>query len=125
LLVPHVMKRSVGVNAVLIMLSLAVFTSFLGLVGALLAIPTAAILQLLIERVLSAPAQSVAPHSVGRDQLSRLSYETRVLSEDVRKRLRENHPINAQEQEVVDAIESISTELDQLLSQANPVEETT
>ncbi len=125
LLVPRVMKHSVGVNSMLILLSLAAFTSLLGLAGAMLAIPMAAIIQLLVDRLYFAPAHSEVPATVGRDQLSRLCYETRVFTLDVRKRLRENDHINDREEEVVDALEAISAELNHVLTQADQVEETT
>ena len=51
-LVPRVMDRSVGVNAIITMLALAAFGALFGLLGALLAVPLAAILQIVIGRVL-------------------------------------------------------------------------
>jgi predicted PurR-regulated permease PerM len=125
LLVPRVMKHSVGVNSLLILLSMVAFTSLLGLPGAMLAIPMAAMIQLLVDRFLFAPAHSEVPEIQGRDQLSRLSYETGVLTLDVRKRLRENDHISNQEQEMVDALEAISADLNRMLSQVDQMEETT
>jgi predicted PurR-regulated permease PerM len=46
-LVPKVMGDSVGLNAVMVIASLAIGTQLLGFVGALLAVPTAAIIQVL------------------------------------------------------------------------------
>lgn len=51
-LVPRIMKRSMGVNPILILLSMLAFGSVFGFLGALLALPLAAIVQLLIDRTL-------------------------------------------------------------------------
>jgi predicted PurR-regulated permease PerM len=50
-LVPRIMKNSMGVNPIIILLSLVGFSSVLGFAGALLALPLAAIIQLLIDRI--------------------------------------------------------------------------
>ncbi len=118
LLVPRVMKHSVGVNSLVTLLALLAITSLFGLTGALLAIPMAAILQSFIDRFVLAPVQTEIQASNGRGQLSRLRYEAQGLTLDVRKQLRENRRINRSEQEVVDALEAIATELDLRLSQS-------
>jgi predicted PurR-regulated permease PerM len=63
ILVPKIMSRQVGVSAALVIISLMVGGSMLGIIGALLAVPTAAILQVLLEEVLpdSAPDSSIQP----------------------------------------------------------------
>lgn len=48
-LVPRIMERQVGVSAVTILVSLLIGSQLLGFVGAILAVPTAAIVQVLIE----------------------------------------------------------------------------
>jgi predicted PurR-regulated permease PerM len=50
-LVPRVMARQVGVSSVVVISSLLVGGSILGIMGAILAVPTAAILQVLFEQV--------------------------------------------------------------------------
>ena len=50
-LVPKVMERQVGVSAAVVIVSLLVGGSLLGVVGAILAVPTAAILQVLFEEL--------------------------------------------------------------------------
>jgi predicted PurR-regulated permease PerM len=50
-LVPKVMERQVGVSAVVVIVALIVGGSLLGIVGAILAVPTAAILQVLFQEV--------------------------------------------------------------------------
>ena len=49
ILVPRVMSRQVGVSPVIVIVALLIGGSLLGIVGAILAVPTAAILQVLIE----------------------------------------------------------------------------
>ena len=52
LLVPRIMGRQVGVSPVMIMVALLVGSSLLGFVGAILAVPSAAILQVLVQEYL-------------------------------------------------------------------------
>ena len=49
MLVPKVMARQVGVSPVVVIVALLIGGSLLGIVGAILAVPTAAILQVLFE----------------------------------------------------------------------------
>ena len=55
-LVPKVMERQVGVSAVVVIVALLIGGSLLGIIGAILAVPTAAILQVLFEEL--APQES-------------------------------------------------------------------
>ena len=50
-LVPKVMSQQVGLSAVTVIVALVIGSALLGLVGALLAVPTAAILQVLFEEL--------------------------------------------------------------------------
>jgi predicted PurR-regulated permease PerM len=50
LLVPKLMERQLGMSPVTVIIALLVGTALLGIAGALLAVPTAAILQVLVER---------------------------------------------------------------------------
>jgi predicted PurR-regulated permease PerM len=52
LLVPKIMERQVGVSPVVVMVALLIGGSLLGIIGAVLAVPTAAILQVVIEELL-------------------------------------------------------------------------
>jgi predicted PurR-regulated permease PerM len=52
LLVPKVMERQVGVSAVTVIVALLIGGSLLGIVGAILAVPSAAILQVVIQELL-------------------------------------------------------------------------
>jgi predicted PurR-regulated permease PerM len=57
LLVPKLMERQVGVSAVTVIIALLIGGSLLGIMGAILAIPTAAILQVLFEETLTDTAE--------------------------------------------------------------------
>ena len=50
-LVPKIMERQVGVSAVVVIMALLIGGSLLGIVGAILAVPTAAILQVLFQEM--------------------------------------------------------------------------
>ena len=51
-LVPMVLERQVGVSAGIVIIALLIGGSLLGIVGAILAVPTAAILQVLFQELL-------------------------------------------------------------------------
>jgi predicted PurR-regulated permease PerM len=57
LLVPKIMQRQVGISPVFIIIALLIGGSLLGVMGAILAVPSAAILQVLLEETLSDPAE--------------------------------------------------------------------
>jgi predicted PurR-regulated permease PerM len=118
LLVPRVMKQSVGVNPLAILLAIAAFTSLFGLAGALLAIPIAAIAQLFVNRFVIPSGEVESETPEGRGQLSLLRYESRDLVWDIRKQLREKESSDDFLEEVVDNLEVIANHLDQILSLA-------
>jgi predicted PurR-regulated permease PerM len=117
LLVPRIMKRSVGVNPFVTLLALAAFTSLLGLAGALLAVPMAAIIQLLLDRFVL-QAEAPEPQTpMGRGQLSVLRYEARDLAQDIRKQFRQKSEVpDETTDQIEDSIEAIATDLDSLLT---------
>ena len=53
LLVPKIMERQVGVSAVVVIVALLIGSSLFGILGAILAIPTAAILQVVVQSLLN------------------------------------------------------------------------
>ena len=55
LLVPKIMQRQVGISPVFVIIALLIGGSLLGVMGAILAVPTAAILQVLLQETLSEP----------------------------------------------------------------------
>ena len=124
LLVPRVMRRAVGVNPFVSLLSIFAFSSLFGIVGALMAIPIAAIIQLLLNRYVFHPTTVETEVLVGRDIVSRLRYEAKDLAQDLRKqaRLRKKGTVLRIKQidSVMDEIETITTDLDALLAQVGP-----
>ena len=82
-LVPRIMKHSMGVNPIIVLLSLIAFSSVFGFVGALLALPLAAIIQLLVSRVVLTAAET-AKRAEERDQEMRsLIAESQTLMQTI------------------------------------------
>lgn len=125
LLVPRVMRKAVGVNPFVSLLAIFSFSSLLGIAGALMAIPTAAIIQLLLDRYVFRPGALEPEATSGRDLASRLRYEAHDLAQDLRKQARlekeGSEQTVGQIDQVMDEIESITTDFDSLLAQAGEV----
>jgi predicted PurR-regulated permease PerM len=124
LLVPRIMRRAVGVNPFVTLLALFAFSTLLGIPGALMAIPMAAIIQLLLDHFVFKPGTAEAEMINGRDYASRLRYETQELARDLRQQTRVL-PTGSEEQvqqieKVMDQLEAIVTDLDGLLAEASP-----
>jgi len=129
LLVPRVMDHSVGVNPIISMLALAAFGALFGLLGALLAVPMAAILQIVLNRVLfktpiseeTAPATNV-PADMSRSRLGVLRLEAQHVMQAVRKQARSAEESGASvedgAEQTEDDIEAIAAELDSVLASA-------
>jgi len=121
LLVPRVMRKAVGVNPFVSLLAIFAFSSFFGIAGALMAIPMAAIIQLLLDRFIFHPSESEPDVSERRDLASRLRYEAQDLAQDLRKQARLKKGGSAlkvkQIDRMMDEIEAITTDLDALLAQ--------
>ena len=122
-LVPRVMRKAVGVNPFVSLLAIFAFSSLFGVVGALMAIPVAAMIQLLLDRFVFHPGTMEAEVSPGRDYTSRLRYEAQDLAQDLRKqaRLNQSGPDRSimQTDQVMDEIEAITIDLDSLLAQVS------
>jgi len=123
LLVPRIMKKAVGVNPFVTLLSLFAFSTLFGLAGALMAIPIAAMIQLALNHFVFQQATVEMEVSEGRDYASRLRYEAQDLAQDLRKQARlkkrgSELKIN-QIERAMDEIETITTDLDALLARAN------
>lgn len=123
LLVPRVMRKAVGVNPFVSLLSLFAFSSLLGVPGALMAIPIAAILQLLLEHFVFEPGSMEPDASTGRDFISRLRYEAQDLVQDLRKQARLKKGGSDQRvkqtDQIMDEIETLASELDLMLAEAS------
>jgi hypothetical protein len=123
LLVPRIMKKAVGVNPFVTLLALFAFSSLFGLAGALMAIPIAAIIQLVLNHFVFQPVTVEMEVSAGRDYASRLRYEAQDLAQDLRKQARLKKGGSdltiKQIEQVMDEIETITTSLDALLAQSS------
>ena len=76
-LTPLVMSRSVGANPLLVLLSIFALGSLGGIMGAMVAVPIAALLQMGLSRLLAAERRVDAPE--GRDAVSLLRYRANAL----------------------------------------------
>jgi predicted PurR-regulated permease PerM len=123
LLVPRVMRKAVGVNPFISLLSIFSFSSLFGVPGAILAIPIAAILQILLDHYVFHPPVTELEASTERDFASRLRYDAQDLAQDLRKqaRLTKGGPAARVKQidHVMDEIEAITTDLDALLAKTH------
>ncbi len=118
-LAPRVMDKSVGVHPVVTLLAIAGFGALFGLAGAILAIPLAAILQLLLNRYVLKPGVLEPAQPEGRDRLSRLRYEAQELIRDVRLHVRhKSESSNKVSDEHEESIESIARDLNLALAQS-------
>jgi predicted PurR-regulated permease PerM len=124
LLVPRVMRRAVGVNPFVTLLALFAFSSLLGIAGALMAIPLAAISQILLDRFVFRPGALETEVLAGRDYASRLRQEAQELAQDLRRQGRLTPGGSEQQvkqtEQVMDEIETLATDLDKLLAQVQP-----
>lgn len=125
-LVPRIMSKAVGVNPFVSLLAIFAFSSLFGVAGALMAIPIAAILQILLERFVFRPTDVTPEDSPSRDITSRLRYEAKDLELDLQKQARLKKGGSAkrvkQIDNVMDEVEALTTDLDALLSQVTPVD---
>ncbi len=120
-LVPRVMRKAVGVNPFVSLLSIFAFSTLFGIAGALMAIPLAAIIQLLLDYFVFRPEASETEVPAERDMTSLLRYEAQDLASDLRKQARikkwgSDRRVKQIDQ-VMDEIEAIATDLDILLAQ--------
>jgi len=122
-LVPRVMRKAVGVNPFVTLLAFFAFSSLFGIAGALMAIPMAAIIQLVLDRFVFHPETMEPEVSPGRDFASRLRYEAQDLAQGLRKqaRLEKWGSVRRVKQidQMMDEIETITTDLDALLAQVH------
>jgi len=117
-LVPRIMDRAVGVNALVTLLGIAAFGTLFGIPGAILAIPMAAILQILLDHaVLQRDNQPLAAIE-GRDKVAVVRYQAQDLAQDLRERIRAK-PSDQDDGDdsFEERIETVVGEIDQLLLQ--------
>lgn len=88
-LVPRIMDRSVGVHPIVTLLSITALLAILGPIGGVLAIPMAAVLQILLHRFVFSqePAVQRVPEE-SRGQVGVLLYRANELLDDLHRQLR-------------------------------------
>ena len=123
ILVPRIMRKAVGVNPFVTLLALFAFGSLLGVAGALMAIPIAAIVQLLLNRFVFDPGAKESAIADGRNYAGRLRYEAQALAQDLRNQARHTQKGSDQDvrqrDQVMDEIEAIAIDLDTLLARSS------
>jgi len=118
IVVPRVMDKTVGVSPVVTLLALAVFSDLFGLLGALLAVPLAAVFQVLLDRLMrttTIPTEQIG----GRDKLALLRYQTQDLAQDLRQQVRtKTEEADAEVDATEEELEALLSDLDGLLATA-------
>ena len=116
-LVPRVMDRAVGVNGLVTLLAIAGFGSLLGIAGAVLAIPLAAIIKLLLNRFLLSREALEPPRVVARDAGGKLRYQLQQLVQDLRLYARnKSDAASSRNDSVEEGIEALAHDLDVALA---------
>ncbi len=117
ILVPRIMRRSVGVNPLVTLLALTALSTLFGVTGALIAVPLAAIVQLLFFRYVVEREDATNGELEGRDELSVVSYDAQDLVRDLRRQARSINEADLEEPAIIiDDLENIAVELSDLLS---------
>jgi predicted PurR-regulated permease PerM len=123
-LVPRIMNNSMGVNPIIILLSLITFSSIFGLPGALLAIPLAAIIQLIFERIVFSANASNQDWQPDRFNIQKLIGKSQATARMIAEASNGNGSSLHKEPEYVRGeITSIAVELDELLKRIKSEDE--
>lgn len=116
LLVPRIMDRAVGVSPVVTLLAVVGFGALFGIGGALLAIPLAAVAQVLfftwVNRVMTpSPEELVA----GRSSFARARYQAYDLMHDLQQHVRRDEGSALTSDPIEDDLEDVLSDLDAML----------
>jgi len=111
LIVPRIMDKSVGVHPMVTLLAIAAFGSLFGIGGAVLAIPLAAIVQVLLNYYVLDPSAAERGAPNGRGPLGVLQYDAQNLLHDIRLR-NTSDPPDGNVSHLAEAIEAIVRDLD-------------
>ncbi len=116
-LAPRIMKNSLGVNPIIVLLSLIAFSSVFGIAGGILALPLAAIIQLLVSRVVLMAAQSAREAQNREAQIGTLLDESQKLMQTIYEA--SNKTPSFQELPETDRLEiyTLAKELNQVLGE--------
>lgn len=124
ILVPRVMKNTLGVNPIIVLLSLIAFSSVFGFAGALLALPLAAIIQLLVSRVVLTAAEASKQAEAREIQVQSLINESQELMQTIYETSNKNPAFkNLPESDRLE-IYNLAEELNQILGQIRQEGET-
>ena len=115
-LVPRIMKYSMGVNPIIILLALIAFGSVFGFVGAILALPLAAIIQLLVSRVVLTTAESARQAQMREQEIQALLDESQDLMQTIQEESNHRDSFSKLSESDRAEIYSVAEELNQLLS---------
>ena len=123
-LVPRIMTSAMGVNPILILLSLVTFGAVFGFPGALLALPLAAIIQMILERLLLAARGEEPALQPNELTLQTLLGRSQATVRAIAQASNGDSSALAQAPEhVKNEISSIAQELNELLQQLKSEEE--
>lgn len=118
ILVPRVVGQSAGVNPLVTLLALAAFGALFGIPGALLAIPLAAMVQILFRSAVFNLDKPGWSDMSARDRLGLLAYEAHKLIYDVRKSLRRKEVRSTDDSDQVEeTVEALAQSVESLLAQ--------
>jgi predicted PurR-regulated permease PerM len=125
ILVPRIMKHSMGVNPIIVLLSLIAFGSVFGLAGAILALPLAAIIQLLVSRVVLSAAESAKQAEAKQLEIQSLIRESQNLMQSIDEVSNRNPALGelpeADRQEIYSLIEELNRLLSQMQKEGEPL----
>jgi predicted PurR-regulated permease PerM len=124
-LVPRIMKESMGVNPIIVLLSLIAFSSVFGFMGALLALPLAAIIQLLVSRVVLTAAESARQAQEREIRIQGLIDESQQLMQTIYETSNKNPAFQnlpeADRLEIYNLAEELNRVLGQIQKEGEPI----
>jgi hypothetical protein len=125
LLVPKIMDRSVGLGAVVTLLAIVACGALFGVIGAIFAIPLAAVSQTLFERLVLQADFKTQEFTARRDAAGVLHYQLQDLISDVKRQQRQKDtPVDNWTTESFAEIETLAVALDELARDELDVEPT-
>lgn len=118
-LVPRVMDKAVGVSPIVTILAILAFSTLFGLPGAVLAIPLAALIQILLDYGVRQRETAQLEQPAGRDRVGVLRYQVQELIQDVRTQMRykKKDALDKEGDEIEDLVEVAAVGLDGMLAQ--------
>ncbi len=116
LLVPKIMDRSVGLGAVVTLIAIVACGALFGLVGAIFAIPLAAVSQTLFERLVLQADFKTQNFTASRDAAGVMHYQLQDLINDVKRQQRQKDtPVDSWTTESFAEIETLAVALDEIV----------